>query len=32
MFTAYKLKVFGEDAFGKVASRYKAAASVINYL
>jgi hypothetical protein len=30
--TAYRLKVFGEDAFGKVASRCKAAASVINYL
>jgi len=32
IFTAYKLKVFGEDTFGKVASRCKAAASVINYL
>jgi hypothetical protein len=30
--TAYKLKVFGKDAFGKVASRCKAAAAVINYL
>jgi hypothetical protein len=30
--TAYRLKVFGEDAFGKVASRCKAAAVVINYL
>jgi hypothetical protein len=30
--TAYRLKVFGEDAFGKVASRHKAAAVVINYL
>jgi hypothetical protein len=32
MFTAYKLKVFGEDAFGKVASRCKATTVVINYL
>jgi hypothetical protein len=29
---AYRLKVFGEDAFGKVASRCKAAVAVINYL
>jgi hypothetical protein len=30
--TAYRLKVFDEDAFGKVASQCKAAAVVINYL
>jgi hypothetical protein len=29
MFTAYKRKVFGEDAFGNIASRCKAALSII---
>jgi hypothetical protein len=31
-FTASKLKVFGDDAFGKVTSRCKVAAAVVNYL
>jgi hypothetical protein len=30
MVTAYKLKVFGDDAFGKVSSRCKVGATVIN--
>ena len=32
IFTACKLKVFGDDAFGKVTSRCKVAASVMNFL
>jgi hypothetical protein len=32
MLTAFKLKVFGEDAFGKVATRCSAAANIINYI
>jgi hypothetical protein len=32
LFTASKLKVFGDDAFGKVTSRCKVAAAVVNYL
>ncbi len=32
LLTAYKLKVFGEDAYGKVTSRCKVAATIINYL
>jgi len=32
IFTASKLKVFGDDAFGKVTSRCKVAAAVVNYL
>jgi hypothetical protein len=30
--TAYKLKVFGDDAFGKVSSRCKIGAAVVNHL
>jgi hypothetical protein len=32
LFTASKLKVFGDDAFGKVTARCKVAAAVVNYL
>jgi hypothetical protein len=32
LFTASKLTVFGDDAFGKVTSRCKVAAAVVNYL
>jgi hypothetical protein len=32
LFTASKLKVFGDDAFRKVTSRCKVAAEVVNYL
>jgi hypothetical protein len=32
MFAVSKLKVFGDDAFGKVISRYKVAAAAVNYL
>jgi hypothetical protein len=32
LFTASKLKVFGDDAYGKVISRCKVAAAVVNYL
>ncbi len=32
MVTAYKLKVFGDDAFGKVSSRCKVGAGVINHI
>jgi hypothetical protein len=30
--TACKLKVFGDDAFGKVSSRYKVGAAILNHL
>ncbi len=32
MLTAHKLKVFGEDAFGKVTTRCSVAANITNYL
>jgi hypothetical protein len=32
MYAAYKLKVFGEDAFGKVTTNCKTVASIMNYL
>jgi hypothetical protein len=32
LYVAYKLKVFGEDAFGKVTARCKTAAAIVNYL
>ena len=32
VFTAWKLKIFGEDAYGKVTARCKVGSNIINYL
>jgi hypothetical protein len=32
LLTTYKLKVFGEDAYGKMTARCKVASTIINYL